>query len=64
MVEAGIHLRLLHKSIFDIYNVLELLVFCLNGIWMQPYILITAKLAPDFEIWVICGVKMMPLRVG
>jgi hypothetical protein len=64
LVEADIHLRLLPTSTLDIYNVIELLVFCLNGIWMHPCIVIPAKVAPDFGIWVICGVKMMPLHHG
>ena len=51
MVEAGIHLRLLPKSELDIYNVFEPLVCCLKGIWVHPYIVIPAKLAPDFVIW-------------
>jgi hypothetical protein len=45
-------------------KVLEPLVCCLKGIWVHPYILIPAKLAPDFGIWVTCGLKMMPLRHG
>ncbi len=64
MVEADIHLRLLPTSILDIYNVFEPLECCLKGIWVHPYIVIPAKLSPDFEIWVTCGVKMMPLRDG
>ncbi len=64
MVEADTHLRLLPKSILDIYNVLEPLVCCPRGIWVHPYIIIPAKLAPDFGIWVTCGLKMMPLHHG
>ncbi len=64
MVEADIHLRLIPTSILDIYNVLESLVCGLKGIWMHPYIVIPAKLASDFEIWVTCGLKMMPLHHG
>jgi hypothetical protein len=64
MVEADIHLRLLPTSIKDIYKVFELLVFCLKGIRMHPCIVIPAEVAPDFEIWVICGVEMMPLHHG
>ncbi len=30
----------------------------------HPYTIIQAKLAPDFGIWVTCGLKMMPLRHG
>jgi hypothetical protein len=64
MVEADIHLRLLPTSILDMYNVVELLVFGLKGIWMHPCIIIPAKLAPDFGIWVACGLKMVPLHHG
>ncbi len=64
MVEADIHLRLLPTFKLDINNVFEPFVFCLKGIWMHPCIIIPAKLAPDFGIWVICGVNMMPLHHG
>ncbi len=64
MVEADIHLRLLDTSIVDIYKVFETLVCCLKGIWMHPCIIIPAKVASDIGIWVICGVKMMPLCDG
>ncbi len=37
---------------------------CLKGLWVHPYIVIPANLAPDFGIWVTCGVKMMPLHHG
>ena len=48
MVEADIHLRLLHTSILDIYKVFEALVCCLKGIiWLHPYTITLAKLAPD-----------------
>jgi hypothetical protein len=59
MVEADINLRLLPISILHIYNVFEPLVCCLKGRWVHPYIVIPAKLASDFGIWVTCGVKMM-----
>jgi hypothetical protein len=50
MVEADIHLRLVPTSIAVIYNMFELLVLvcCLTDIWEHPYIIIQAKLAPDF----------------
>jgi hypothetical protein len=32
MVEADTHLRPLHKSMLDIYNMFEVLVYCLKGI--------------------------------
>jgi hypothetical protein len=47
MVEADIHLRLPFTSILDIYKVFEPLVCCLNGIWVHPYTVTPAKLAPD-----------------
>ncbi len=49
MVEADIHLRPLHTSIVDISKMFELLVCCLKGIWVHPYILTSAKLAPDLR---------------
>ncbi len=64
MVEADIHLRLLPTSILDIHNMFEPLVCCLKGIWIHPCIIIPAKVASDFGIWVTCGVKMMPLCDG
>jgi hypothetical protein len=36
MVEANIHLWLLHTFILDIYKVFEPLVWCLKGIWVHP----------------------------
>ena len=47
MVEADIHLRLLHKSILDIYKVFGLLLCCLNGMRVHPYTVTPAKLAQD-----------------
>jgi hypothetical protein len=47
MVEADIHLRLLPTSSLDIYKVFELLVCCLKGLWLHPYTVTLAKLAPD-----------------
>jgi hypothetical protein len=47
MVKADIHLRLLHTSIVDIYKVLKPLVCCLKGVWVHPYTITSAKLAPD-----------------
>ncbi len=63
-VEADIHLRLLPTSIADMNNVLESLVCCLKGIWVHPYIVIPATIAPECGIWVTCGLKMMPLHRG
>jgi hypothetical protein len=50
MVEADIHLRLNPTSILDIYKVVEVLLCCLAGIWVHPYFIPLAKLAPDFGI--------------
>jgi hypothetical protein len=50
MVEANIHLGPLHTSILDIYKVFGLLVCCLKGIWVHPYTITPAKLAPDLGI--------------
>jgi hypothetical protein len=47
MVEADIHLRLVHNSILDIYNVLESLICCLKGIWVHPYIVIPQENGPQ-----------------
>ncbi len=47
MVEADIHFRPLHTSILDIYKVFETLVCCLKGIWLHPYSVTPAGLAPD-----------------
>jgi hypothetical protein len=47
MVEADIHLRLLPASSLDINKVFEPLACCLKGIWVLPYSVTPAKLAPD-----------------
>jgi hypothetical protein len=47
MVEADVHLRLLHTSILDVYKVFEPLVCCLKGIWLHSYTFTLAKLAQD-----------------
>ncbi len=47
MFEADIHLRLLHTSTVGIYKVFEPLVCCHKGIWLHPYTITPAKLAPD-----------------
>ena len=47
MVEADIHLRPLCTSILDINKVFESLLCCLKGIWLHPYTITPAKLAPD-----------------
>jgi hypothetical protein len=48
MVEVHIHLRLLPTFTLDIFKVFEILVCCLKGIWVHPYIVPPAKLASDF----------------
>ena len=53
MFEADIHLRLVHSSILDICKVFEALVCCLKGIiWLHPFTVRPAKLAPDLGIQV------------
>ncbi len=52
IIEADIHLRLLHTSILDIYKVFEPLVCCLKGVWLHPYTVTLVKLAPDLGIQV------------
>jgi hypothetical protein len=48
MFEADIiHFSPLHTSILGIYKVFEPLVCCLKGIWVHPYTVTLAKLAPD-----------------
>jgi hypothetical protein len=47
MIEADIHFRPLHTSILDIYKVFETTVSCLKGIWVYPYSITLARLAPD-----------------
>jgi len=44
---TDIHLRPAHASILDIYKVCEPFVCCLKGIWVHPYTIPPAKLAPD-----------------
>jgi hypothetical protein len=63
IVEANIHLRLLHTSILDIYKVFEPLVCCLKGIWVHPYT-VTLSEPQIWEVRVTSGVKMMPYRHG
>ena len=46
-VEADIHLRPLQTSILHIYKVFQPFVCCLKGIWVHPYTITSAKLAPD-----------------
>jgi hypothetical protein len=64
MVEADIHLRLLPISILDIFKVFEVLVCCLKGIWVHPYIITEDSWPQILEFWVTCGVEMMPFHHG
>jgi hypothetical protein len=50
MFGADIYLKPLHTSIADIYKVFYLFLCCLKGMWVHPYIVTPAKLAPDFGI--------------
>ncbi len=60
MVEADSHLKLLPKSILDIYKVFEQIDMLFMGIQYHPYTVIpTLLLASDLGFWVICGVKMI-----
>ena len=47
MVDANIHLRLLHTSILDMYKVFELLLCCLKAICLHPHTATLVNLAPD-----------------
>ena len=47
MFEADIHLRPLHTSMFDMYKMFEQLVCFCKGIWVHPYTITLAMLAPD-----------------
>jgi hypothetical protein len=47
MVETDIHLRPFHTSTLDINKVFETLACCLKGIWVHPYSVTPARLAPD-----------------
>jgi hypothetical protein len=50
MVEADIHLRLLHTSIVDIYKVFKPLICCLMGLCVHLYTVSLAELAQDLGI--------------
>ncbi len=52
MIEADIPFRPLHTSILDVKIVFEPLVCCLKGIWVHPYTVTLAKLAPDLGLQV------------
>ncbi len=63
MVEANIHLRMLHTSILDICKVFELSVCCLKGIWVHIYNVTLSK-PQIWEVRVTGEVKMMPYCHG
>jgi hypothetical protein len=52
MFEADTHIRLKHTSIVDMNKVLEPLLCWIKGIWVHPYTITPAKLAPDLGIQV------------
>jgi hypothetical protein len=47
MAAADFYLRPLHTSILGIHKVFQPLACCLKGIWVHPYTVTPAKLAPD-----------------
>jgi len=49
-IAVDMHLRPIHTSIMDIFKVFEPLVCCLKAIWVHPYAVTPAKLAPDLGI--------------
>jgi hypothetical protein len=59
MVEADIYLRLLPISILDIYKVFEVMLCCLTGIWVHPYINTDNGWPQILEVWLTCGVEMI-----
>jgi hypothetical protein len=68
MVEADIHLRLNPTSILNIYKVFEVLVCCLAGIWVHPYFIPPAKLAPFWNSgslveWKLCHCMMVEAHI-
>jgi hypothetical protein len=50
--DADIYHRPLHASIVGIYKVFYSLLCCLKGMWVHPYTVLPAKLAPDLGIQV------------
>jgi hypothetical protein len=40
------------------------LEYCLKCLWVHPYTIPPAKMAPDLVIWVAYGLEMMPLHHG
>jgi hypothetical protein len=64
MVEADSHLKMLHASILDIYDVFEHIDMLSIVIEQQPYTVIPILLGSDSRLWDTCGVKMMSLCHG
>jgi len=62
MVEADSHLRLLPKSIWDIYKVFEHIDMLSIDVWLSLTWLYPHYLAQILGYWVTCGVKMMSLH--
>ena len=50
MFDADIHLRPLKTSILGMYKVFEPLECCVKGIWVHPYTIPPANLAPNLGI--------------
>ncbi len=50
MVQADSHLKLLPKSILDIYKEFEHIDMLSIGIWLQPNIVIPTLLCSDFGV--------------
>jgi hypothetical protein len=59
MVEADSHLKLLPKSILEIYKVFEHIDMPSIGMQYQPYTVTPTQLGSDSGFWVTCGVKMI-----
>jgi hypothetical protein len=58
MVEANSHLKLLPKSILDIYKVMEHIDMMSMGIQYQPYTVVYPHYVGQIlGFWVTCGVK-------
>ncbi len=53
MVEADIHLRLCLISILDTYKLFEVMVCCLTGIWVHPYIITEDGWSQILQFWVM-----------
>ncbi len=63
MVEADIHLRPFHTSILDIYKVFGPLECCFKGIWLHPYTVTLARLAPDLVCLMEANISILQIYV-